>query len=153
MKVLKRHLMTDHGLTPEEYRAKWGLRPDYPMVAATYSAQRQTLAKQFGLGRKPATPPLPEPEKPKRIWWGNRRVVPARSIAARAPLTLWAGRLSRMTMSPGARAGARKVAVAALTYPSDLVGSATAYYELRNSTGAETMWRASRSTVTAWQIS
>jgi predicted transcriptional regulator len=57
--------MTDHGLTPEQYRAKWGLRPDYPMVAPTYSVQRQALAKQIGLGRKPAPPP-PAPEKPKR---------------------------------------------------------------------------------------
>ena len=64
LKMLKRHLMTDHGLTPEEYRAKWGLKPDYPMVAPNYSAQRQALAKQIGLGRKPAPPP--EPEKPKR---------------------------------------------------------------------------------------
>jgi predicted transcriptional regulator len=65
LKMLKRHLMTDHWLTPEQYRAKWGLRPDYPMVAPTYSVQRQTLAKQIGLGRKPAPPP-PAPEKPKR---------------------------------------------------------------------------------------
>jgi predicted transcriptional regulator len=67
LKMLKRHLMTDHGMTPEEYRSKWGLKQDYPMVAPTYSAQRQTLAKQIGLGRKPAPPPpAPEPEKPKR---------------------------------------------------------------------------------------
>jgi predicted transcriptional regulator len=68
LKMLKRHLMTDHGLAPEDYRAKWGLRPDYPMVAPNYSAQRQVLAKQIGLGRKPAPPP-PAPEretKPKR---------------------------------------------------------------------------------------
>ena len=66
LKMLKRHLMTDHGLTPEAYRASWGLKPDYPMVAPTYSAQRQALAKQIGLGRKPAPPPpVPEP-KPKR---------------------------------------------------------------------------------------
>ena len=66
LKMLKRHLMTDHELTPEAYRAKWGLRPDYPMVAPNYSAQRQALAKQIGLGRKPAPqPPAPEP-KPKR---------------------------------------------------------------------------------------
>ena len=64
LKMLKRHLMTAYDMTPEEYRAKWGLKPDYPMVAATYSAQRQALAKQFGLGRKP-TPPPPSP-KPKR---------------------------------------------------------------------------------------
>ena len=67
LKMLKRHLMTDHGLTPQEYRAKWNLRPDYPMVAPNYSAQRQTLAKQIGLGRKAAPPPPPpEPEKPRR---------------------------------------------------------------------------------------
>jgi predicted transcriptional regulator len=66
LKMLKRHLTTDHELTPEAYRTKWGLRPDYPMVAPDYSAQRQTLAKQIGLGRKPAPPrPAPEP-KPKR---------------------------------------------------------------------------------------
>ena len=65
LKMLKRHLMTDHGLTPEAYRAKWRLKPDYPMVAPNYSARRQTLAKQIGLGRKPAPPP-PAPEKPKR---------------------------------------------------------------------------------------
>jgi predicted transcriptional regulator len=66
LKMLKRHLMTAYGMTPEQYRAKWGLRPDYPVVAPKYSAQRQALAKQIGLGRKPAPPP-PAPEtKPKR---------------------------------------------------------------------------------------
>ena len=64
LKMLKRHLMSDHGMTPEAYRAKWGLKPDYPMVAPNYSAQRQALAKQFGLGRKPAPPHRAEP-KPK----------------------------------------------------------------------------------------
>ena len=64
LKMLKRHLMTDHGLTPEEYRARWSLKADYPIVAPNYSAQRQAMAKQIGLGRKPAPPP--EPEKPKR---------------------------------------------------------------------------------------
>jgi predicted transcriptional regulator len=65
LKMLKRHLMTDHGLTPKEYRARWGLRPDYPMVAPNYSAQRQALAKQIGLGRKPAPPP-PAPKPGRR---------------------------------------------------------------------------------------
>ena len=65
LKMLKRHLTTDHGLTAEAYRAKWGLRSDYPMVAPNYSAQRQRLAKQIGLGRKPVpAPPAPDPEKP-----------------------------------------------------------------------------------------
>ena len=66
LKMLKRHLMTDHGMTPEEYRERWGLKPDYPMVAPNYSVQRQALAKQIGLGRKPA-PSAPEPQPiPKR---------------------------------------------------------------------------------------
>jgi len=53
MKMLKRHLMTDHGLTPAEYRARWGLPADYPMVAPEYAEKRRTLAKEIGLGRKP----------------------------------------------------------------------------------------------------
>ena len=53
MKMLKRHLMTDHGLTPAEYRVRWGLPADYPMVAPDYAEKRRTLAKEIGLGRKP----------------------------------------------------------------------------------------------------
>ena len=53
MKMLKRHLMTDHGLTPAEYRARWGLPADYPMVAPEYAERRRALAKEIGLGRSP----------------------------------------------------------------------------------------------------
>jgi predicted transcriptional regulator len=53
MKMLKRHLMTDHGMSPAEYRARWGLPADYPMVAPEYAEKRRTLAKEIGLGRKP----------------------------------------------------------------------------------------------------
>lgn len=53
LKMLKRHLMTAYGMTPEDYRAKWGLKPDYPMVAPNYAAKRKQLAKKIGLGRKP----------------------------------------------------------------------------------------------------
>ena len=56
LKMLKRHLMTSYGLTPEDYRAKWGLKPDYPMVAPNYALKRQELAKKIGLGRKPRVP-------------------------------------------------------------------------------------------------
>jgi predicted transcriptional regulator len=52
LKMLKRHLRTSYGLSPEEYRAKWGLPPDYPMVAPNYAKQRSEFAKQIGLGRK-----------------------------------------------------------------------------------------------------
>ena len=51
MKMLKRHLKTAYDMTPEEYREKWGLPGDYPMVAPVYSKQRSMLAKQMGLGK------------------------------------------------------------------------------------------------------
>jgi predicted transcriptional regulator len=51
-KSLKRHLRTQYGMTPEQYREKWGLPPDYPMVAPNYAAARSQLAKQMGLGQQ-----------------------------------------------------------------------------------------------------
>ena len=51
LKMLKRHLMTHYNMTPDEYRRKWGLPPDYPMVAPAYAARRSDFAKQIGLGR------------------------------------------------------------------------------------------------------
>lgn len=75
LKSLKRHLLTTHGLTPEDYRARWNLKPDYPMVCSDYAAKRQALAVEIGLGkkggRKPKVAPKPEvvaepvAEKPK----------------------------------------------------------------------------------------
>ncbi|WP_271438441.1 MucR family transcriptional regulator [Pontixanthobacter luteolus] len=53
MKMLKRHLMTEHGMTIDEYRARWSLGADYPMVAPNYAETRRDLAKKIGLGRKP----------------------------------------------------------------------------------------------------
>jgi predicted transcriptional regulator len=55
LKMLKRHLRTAYRMTPEEYRAKWGLPPDYPMVAPNYAQQRSVFAKRIGLGRKPGS--------------------------------------------------------------------------------------------------
>ena len=52
LKMLKRHLMTHYSMTPEQYRQKWGLSADYPMVAPNYAEQRRTLAKSIGLGTK-----------------------------------------------------------------------------------------------------
>ena len=60
LKMLKRHLKTRYDMTPDEYRKRWGLKDDYPMVAPSYAAQRSDLAKKIGLGRKP------EPEKPAK---------------------------------------------------------------------------------------
>ncbi len=53
LKMLKRHLATRYNLTPDEYRKRWGLPSDYPMVAPAYAAQRSELAKSIGLGRRP----------------------------------------------------------------------------------------------------
>lgn len=53
LKMLKRHLMSHYGMTPDAYRAKWGLPQDYPMVAPNYAEQRRGLAVKIGLGRKP----------------------------------------------------------------------------------------------------
>jgi predicted transcriptional regulator len=70
-KTLRRHLAT-HGMTPAEYRERYGLKPDYPMVAENYSESRRAMAKKIGLGRKPgarstdaAPAPAPTPRKRK----------------------------------------------------------------------------------------
>ncbi len=63
--MLKRHLRTAHNMTPAEYRERWGLPGDYPMVAPNYAATRSELAKKIGLGRKPGTK-AKRPTKPKK---------------------------------------------------------------------------------------
>jgi len=70
LKMLKRHLKTAYNLTPDEYRKRWGLPADYPMVAPNYANQRSALAKTIGLGTRrsvaaPAPTPQPEPPAPK----------------------------------------------------------------------------------------
>jgi predicted transcriptional regulator len=101
LKSLKRHLST-HGLTPREYRERYGLKPDYPMVAASYSAQRREVAQKLGLGRKggaaranvPDSPaprqrqrlPRSAPEQPRKLSPRLRqRVRRARKLARRPP--------------------------------------------------------------------
>lgn len=56
LKMLKRHLKTAYNMTPEEYRERWGLQADYPMVAPNYAKQRSKLAKQIGLGTRSRRP-------------------------------------------------------------------------------------------------
>jgi predicted transcriptional regulator len=78
VRMLKRHLAARHGLTPDEYRRRWGLAKDYPMVPPAYAAQRSAMAKRIGLGRKPAAaPPAPEPSpaapEPGRRAGGRKR--------------------------------------------------------------------------------
>lgn len=64
LKMLKRHLMTSYNMTPEQYRERWGLAHDYPMVAPNYAERRSSLAKQIGLGRKADEPSVEVPAKP-----------------------------------------------------------------------------------------
>ena len=80
LKMLKRHLATRYNLTPAEYRKRWGLAADYPMVAPAYAAQRSALAKAIRLGRKPVVPaPAPEPapaaKQPRRRAAGRRKAA------------------------------------------------------------------------------
>jgi len=72
LKMLKRHLHTAYGLTPEQYRTKWGLPANYPMVAPNYAETRSTLAKAIGLGRKA---PDAEPEVTRRPVGRPRKVT------------------------------------------------------------------------------
>jgi predicted transcriptional regulator len=62
-KSLKRHLRVDHDMSPEEYREKWGLPPDYPMVSPNYAATRSEVARKMGLGQRSRPP---EPVAPQR---------------------------------------------------------------------------------------
>src|SRR5437763_1010153 len=73
LKMLKRHLQTSYGLSPDAYRAKWGLPRDYPMVAPNYATTRSGLAKLIGLGRKPTSAPACEPEPELRRLLAGRR--------------------------------------------------------------------------------
>ena len=71
LKMLKRHLKTAYNMTPDDYRKRWGLSRDYPMVAPNYAKQRSELAKKIGLGRKPgpkvkAQRKTKKPTKPKK---------------------------------------------------------------------------------------
>ncbi len=71
-KSLKRHLATHHGLSPEEYRTKWGLPADYPMTAPNYAAYRSAMAKSIGLGSRSSTAAETPPKKkqPRRTTTG-----------------------------------------------------------------------------------
>lgn len=93
-KSLKRHLGS-HGLTPAEYRERYGLKADYPMVAPGYSEQRREVAKRLGLGRKPKQPvteipvepvveePVAAPPKPKRGRRAQSTIAPAAAPPAK----------------------------------------------------------------------
>lgn len=80
MSMLKRHLSTDHKITGEEYKARWSLPNDYPLVAPAYAERRRDLAKKIGLGRKPAVKAEPAAQLgPKKV----ARKEPANKSAAK----------------------------------------------------------------------
>jgi predicted transcriptional regulator len=72
LQMLKRHLSASYGMTPEEYRARWSLPLDYPMVAPKYAARRSALAKEIGLGRKPGSSGEREAPPMRRVAEGIR---------------------------------------------------------------------------------
>ncbi|MFG1270518.1 MucR family transcriptional regulator [Xanthobacter sp. DSM 14520] len=78
-KSLRRHLRASYDLTPDQYRARWGLPPDYPMVAPNYAAARSELAKRSGLGQvRKKAPPAPSPAAAKKA-------AAAKKVAGRRP--------------------------------------------------------------------
>lgn len=66
--MLKRHLMAEHRMTPNDYRQRWGLSSEYPMIAPDYAETRGDLAKKIGLGRKPG-----QKRGRRKKAWGRRR--------------------------------------------------------------------------------
>lgn len=87
LKMLKRHLRSTYGMTPADYRTKWNLPRDYPMVAPNYAATRSQLAKKIGLGRSPAlaviSAPVEPPAASKKV--PARRGRPTKTVVADAP--------------------------------------------------------------------
>jgi predicted transcriptional regulator len=82
-KMLRRHLTTAHGLSVEQYRARWNLPPDHAITAPGYSERRSTMAKQLGLGQRGkarAAPPAPTESSPRRC--GRPRATPASTETA-----------------------------------------------------------------------
>lgn len=80
-KTMKRHLEAVHDLRPDQYRAKWELPDDYPLVAANHAEHRSQLAKQMGLGAQRLSAPPPQPGQPQKSAGGRK--APARGKAAR----------------------------------------------------------------------
>jgi predicted transcriptional regulator len=118
LKMLKRHLMSTYGMTPAEYRTKWNLPRDYPMVAPNYAATRSQLAKKIGLGRIPAAvvapTPIEPPAAPKKA--PARKGRPAKTVVADAPakvVALSPESAAPRAVKPAARRGRPAKAAAA----------------------------------------
>ena len=77
LKMLRRHLQSAYNMTPDDYRQRWGLPPDYPMVAPNYAERRSALARQIGLGRKDGGRAPVEEAPPEPVRAGRRRKAAA----------------------------------------------------------------------------
>ncbi|WP_343718362.1 MucR family transcriptional regulator, partial [Inquilinus sp.] len=75
LKMLKRHLQAAYNMSPDEYRERWGLPADYPMVAPNYAKQRSSLAKSIGLGTRRAPEPAPAPVPAAKSGRGRKAAV------------------------------------------------------------------------------
>lgn len=107
LKMLKRYLRTNYNMTPDEYRAKWGLPKDYPMVAPSYREARSTLAHQIGLGRKPAAAAAAAP-KATRTAKAPAETVKAPAKAAKAPAKAAKAPAAKQPGIRAAKAAARR---------------------------------------------
>ena len=110
LKMLKRYLMTKFQMTPEQYRAKWDLKSDYPMVAPNYSATRKALALTLGLGRKAKT--VASADKASAKPKGRARKAAPEAAVAPAPKAA-APKAAPKTAAPKAKRGAAKAAAPA----------------------------------------
>jgi predicted transcriptional regulator len=123
LKMLKRHLMTHYQLTPAQYREKWNLKADYPMVAPNYAETRKALALKSGLGRKPVPAPAPvaAPAAPKgRPKTAKRIAAEVPAVAAAAPAPKPKRKILKATLvetppaaAPAAKRGRRKASASA----------------------------------------
>ncbi len=84
-KMLKRHLKTAHGMTPDEYRERWRLPRDYPLVSSNYAAVRSKLAKKIGLGSKGERTSRPSAKPDSRACDGKRKAPPERGQRLTGP--------------------------------------------------------------------
>lgn len=112
LKMLKRYLMTKFQMTPDQYRAKWDLKSDYPMVAPNYSETRKALALTLGLGRKAKT--LPGADKaPAKPRGRARKAAPEATVASKAPTAPASAKAGKTTkVAKAAKAAASGVAAA-----------------------------------------
>jgi hypothetical protein len=103
LKMLKRYLMTKFQMTPDQYRAKWDLKSDYPMVAPNYSETRKALALTLGLGRKAKT--LAGADKaPAKPQSRARKAAPEATVAPKAPTAAKAAKTTKVTKAVKAAA-------------------------------------------------